>query len=123
MAKAKSPEIKAKIIAAWHEASAKGESRKSFHERLKGTELDITYGGLERWLNPKEGGSTKAHTPVRVEAPVLAAASLDDVEAVYKKNIEALITHLDEQEQQLKGELERVTNDLAKAREKLTKFD
>jgi len=123
MAQAKSPEVKARIIAAWHEALAKGESRKSFHERYKGTDLDITYGGLERWLKKEEGASPKAHTPARVEAPALTVATLDDVEAVYKKNIEALIANLEEQEQQLKGEIERVTNDLARAREKLTKFD
>lgn len=125
MAQAKSPEVKAKIIAAWHEAHAKGETRKSFHERIKGTELEITYGGLERWLNAKTGsvGNTATHTPVRAESPVFSAATLDGVEAAYKKSIEILITNLEEQENQLKAELDRVMNDLIRARDKLTKFD
>jgi hypothetical protein len=127
MAQAKSPEVKARIIAAWREAEAKGETRKSFHERVKGTELEITYGGLERWLNPAKAkivGSTGTHTTVHTESPNFATATtLDDVEAVYKKSIEALITTLEEQEQHLKGELDRVVSDLARAREKLTKFD
>lgn len=126
MAQAKSPEAKAKIIAAWHEAHAKGETRKSFHERIKGTELEISYGGLERWLNPatpKSISSTPTHTPTRTEAPVLNGSTLDDVEASYKKSIEALITNLEKQEHQLKAELDRVTNDLIRARDKLTKFD
>lgn len=116
-----------RIIAAWREAEAKGETRKSFHERIKGTELEITYGGLERWLNPakaKAVGSTGTHTIVHTESSSFATATtLDDVEAVYKKNIEALIATLEEQEQHLKGELDRVLSDLARAREKLTKFD
>ncbi|QDV97110.1 hypothetical protein FFH90_023540 [Pseudomonas sp. ATCC 43928] len=127
MAQAKSPEVKARIIAAWHEASAKGETRKSFHERIKGTELEITYGGLERWLSPpkaKNSGSTEAFTAVHTESSnIITAATLDDVEAAYKKSIETLIANLEEQEHQLKGEIERVMNDLARAREKLTKFD
>jgi len=126
MAQAKSPEVKAKIIAAWHEAHAKGETRKSFHERIKGTELEITYGGLERWLNPatpKSISSTPTHTATRTEAPVFNGSTLDDVEASYKKSIETLITNLEEQENQLKAELDRVTNDLIRARDKLTKFD
>lgn len=125
MAQAKSPEVKAKIIAAWHEAHAKGETRKSFHERIKGTDLEITYGGLERWLNPKKGsvGGTESHTPVRAESPVFAAATLDGVEAAYKKSIEALIANLEKQEQHLQRELARVKTDLHRAREKLTKFD
>ena len=129
MAQAKSPEVKAKIIAAWHEAHAKGETRKSFHERIKGTELEITYGGLERWLNPKTGsvGSAVGHIPASAPAPaqsvVLTAATLDDVEAAYKKSIEALIANLEEQEHQLKSELDRVMNDLIRARDKLTKFE
>ncbi|WP_454840536.1 hypothetical protein [Pseudomonas hormoni] len=125
MAQAKSPELKAKIIAAWHEAEANNESRKSFHERVKGTELEITYGGLNNWLNPKtkNSDSTGSHTPVRKEAPILTGATLDDVEAAYKKSIEALITNLEEQERRLEGELEKVMNDLERAREKLTKFD
>lgn len=127
MAQAKSPELKARIIAAWHEAKANNESRKSFHERIKGTELEITYGGLERWLNPakpKSSGSTEALIAVRTESPsIINAATLDDVEAAYKKSIEMLITNLEEQEHQLKGEIDRVMNDLARAREKLTKFD
>ncbi|MHC8325428.1 hypothetical protein [Pseudomonas sp. LB1P83] len=126
MAQAKSPEVKAKIIAAWHEASANGETRKSFHERVKGTELEITYGGLERWLNPakvKSYVSTGTHTPAQAETPSFTAATLDEVEAAYKKNIETLITKLEEQERQLENELEQVANDLVRAREKLTKFD
>jgi len=126
MAQAKSPEVKARIIAAWQEASAKGETRKSFHERIKGTELEITYGGLERWLNPptaKSVGSTGTHAPVHTEASVLTADTLDDVEAAYKKSIETLIANLEEKEHQLKGEIDRVMNDLHRAREKLTKFD
>lgn len=127
MAKAKSPEIKAKIIAAWRDAEAKGETRKSFHERVKGTELDITYGGLERWLKGADttgSGSTGVSMPVHRESPnVATAATLDDVEAAYKKSIETLIGNLEEQEQHLQAELERVSNDLARAREKLTKFD
>jgi hypothetical protein len=126
MAQAKSPELKARIIAAWHEAKANNESRKSFHERIKGTELEITYGGLERWLNPaapKSISSTPTHTPSRTEAPVLSGSTLDDVEASYKKSIEALITNLEEQEQHLQAELDRVKTDLIRARDKLTKFD
>ncbi len=126
MAQAKSPEVKAKIIAAWHEAQANGETRKSFHERIKGTELEITYGGLERWLNPKKGsvGNTTSHTPANAELPSLVtAATLDDVEAAYKKSIQTLITSLEQQEHELNRELFRVKNDLIKAREKLTKFD
>lgn len=127
MAQAKSPEVKAKIIAAWHEAHAKGETRKSFHERIKGTELDITYGGLERWLkgtDVKSSGSTGTPAKVHAEVPNIAtAATLDDVEAAYKKSIEVLISNLEGQEQQLQAELVRVTNDLSRAREKLTKFD
>lgn len=126
MAQAKSPEVKAKIIAAWHEAHSKGETRKSFHERIKGTELEITYGGLERWLNPatpKSISSAPTHTPAHTEAPIHIGSTLDDVEAAYKKSIEALITNLEKQEHHLKAELERVTNDLIRARDKLTKFD
>ncbi len=126
MAQAKSPELKARIIAAWEEAKANNETRKSFHERIKGTELEITYGGLERWLNPatpKNAGSTPTHTPARIDAPVLSGSTLDDVEAAYKKSIEALITNLEEQEGQLEAELDRVKTDLIRAREKLTKFD
>lgn len=127
MAQAKSPEVKAKIIAAWHEAHAKGETRKSFHERIKGTELDITYGGLERWLKGADATSsvsTGASMPVHTESPNNAtAATLDDVEAAYKKSIATLIANLEEQEQHLKGELDRVVSDLARARDKLTKFD
>lgn len=126
MAQAKSPELKARIIAAWHEAKANNESRKSFHERIKGTELEITYGGLERWLNPatpKSISSTPTHTATRTEAPVFNGSTLDDVEASYKKSIETLITNLEEQENQLKAELDRVMNDLIRARDKLTKFD
>ena len=126
MAQAKSPEVKAKIISAWHDAEAKGESRKSFHERVKGTELEVTYGGLNNWLKPKSSKSfdnTTKHTPTHTAAPILTAATLDDVEAAYKRSIETLITNLEEQEQQLQAELERVTNDLIRARDKLTKFD
>lgn len=123
MAQAKSPELKAKIIAAWHEAEANNESRKSFHERVKGTELEVTYGGLQNWLNPKGVGSTEGRAPTRTQAPVLTAATLDDVEAAYKNSIEALITNLEEQEHQLKAELDRVKTDLIRARDKLTKFD
>lgn len=125
MAQAKSPEVKAKIIAAWHEASAKGETRKSFHERIKGTELEITYGGLERWLNPnpKNSGVRVQSKPDAQATVITTSTTLDDVEASYKKSIETLITTLEEQEQHLQAELERVTNDLVRAREKLTKFD
>lgn len=126
MAQAKSPELKAKIIAAWRDAETKGETRKSFHERVKGTELEITYGGLERWLkgtDAKSSGSTGAPV-VHSDSPnFTVAATLDDVEAAYKKSIETLIASLEEQEQQLHAELERVVSDLARAREKLTKFD
>ncbi|SOQ09176.1 hypothetical protein [Pseudomonas syringae group genomosp. 3] len=125
MAQAKSPELKAKIIAAWHEAEANNESRKSFHERVKGTELEVTYGGLQNWLNPKSSKSfdnTTKHTPAHT-APILTAATLDDVEAAYKRSIETLIASLEEQEQQLQAELESVMNDLIRARDKLTKFD
>jgi len=127
MAQAKPPELKARIIAEWRAASANGETRKSFHERVKGTELEITYGGLERWLNPakaKSSGGAEASTPVHTDLPSIATtATLDDVEAAYKKSVETLITNLEEQEQHLQAELERVTSDLARAREKLTKFD
>ncbi|MGZ0715702.1 hypothetical protein [Pseudomonas palleroniana] len=126
MAQAKSPELKAKIIAEWRKAEANNETRKSFHERIKGTELEITYGGLERWLNPKtkNSDSTGSHAPVHTESPnFTTAATLDDVEAAYKKSIETLIANLEEQEQQLQAELECVVSDLARAREKLTKFD
>ena len=128
MAQAKSPELKAKIIAAWHEAEANKESRKSFHERVKGTELEVTYGGLQNWLYPKTGssGSTARTSPkqAHTESPsIITGATLDDVEAVYKKSIEALITNLEERERRLEGELEKVMNDLERAREKLTKFD
>lgn len=125
MAQAKTPEVKAKIIAEWRKAEANNETRKSFHERIKGTELEITYGGLERWLNPKTKNSgvrvqSKPDAPATV---ITTSTTLDDVEASYKKSIETLITTLEEQEQRLEAELERVTNDLARAREKLTKFD
>ncbi|MDQ0739692.1 hypothetical protein [Pseudomonas sp. W4I3] len=131
MAQAKSPEVKAKIIAAWRDAEAKGETRKSFHERVKGTELEITYGGLERWLNPAKakssgasGATTQALAAMHTDSPnFIAAATLDDVEAAYKKSIETLIANLEEQEQHLQAELERVVSDLGRAREKLTKFD
>ncbi|MGY4815710.1 hypothetical protein ACVNP3_07155 [Pseudomonas chlororaphis subsp. piscium] len=126
MAQAKSPEVKARIIAAWQEAFANGETRKSFHERIKGTELEITYGGLDRWLKgtgSNSSGSTVTRTLAHTEAAILAATTLDDVEATYKRSIEALIGNLEEQEQHLQRELERVASDLARAREKLTKFD
>lgn len=127
MAQAKSPEVKAKIIAEWRKAEANNETRKSFHERIKGTELEITYGGLDRWLKPKSSksiGSTATHAPSHTESPsIITAATLDEVEASYKKSIETLITNLEEQENQLKAELDRVTNDLIRARDKLTKFD
>ncbi|MGB3125753.1 MAG: hypothetical protein WBB95_18215 [Pseudomonas sp.] len=126
MAQAKSPEVKAKIIAEWRKAEANKESRKSFHERIKGTELEITYGGLERWLNPAKAkivGSTPTHTPAHTEAPIHIGSTLDDVEAAYKKSIESLITNLEEQEQHLQAELDRVKTDLIRARDKLTKFD
>ena len=54
---------------------------------------------------------------------ITTAATLDDVEAAYKKSIETLIASLEEQERRLEGELEKVMNDLERAREKLTKFD
>ncbi|MFK3605620.1 hypothetical protein A7D21_30425 [Pseudomonas sp. AP19] len=127
MAQAKSPEVKAKIIAEWRKAEANKESRKSFHERIKGTELEITYGGLDRWLKPKSSksiGSTATHTPAQTESPrIVTASTLDEVEASYKKSIETLITNLEEQEQHLQVELDRVKTDLIKARDKLTKFD
>lgn len=61
--------------------------------------------------------------PALVHQSTITAATLDDVEAAYKRSIEALITNLEEQEHQLKAEIDRVMNDLARAREKLTKFD
>lgn len=75
---------------------------------------------------PKTGsvGSTGSHKPVHTDSPsITTAATLDDVEAAYKKSIETLIASLEEQERRLEGELEKVINDLERAREKLTKFD
>lgn len=57
MARAKSEQTKHAILQAWADAQANGETRTGFHERIKGTELDITYGGLQRWLNAGEEGA------------------------------------------------------------------
>ncbi|WP_223508752.1 hypothetical protein [Pseudomonas sp. BF-RE-29] len=63
-------------------------------------------------------------TPIVSKTPAPAApTSLADVEAAYKSGINSLIATLEKREQELSQELEVVMNDLAKAREKLTKFD
>lgn len=77
-------------------------------------------------MNPAKATSsvtTEAFTASRTESPnITISTTLDDVEAAYKKSIETLIANLEEQEQQLNAELDRVVSDLARAREKLTKF-
>ena len=73
MARAKSEETKQAILQAWAHAQANGETRTAFHERIKGTDLDITYGGLQRWLNADE----ESAAPTRSDPRSSPVGSLD----------------------------------------------
>ncbi|MEE4921696.1 hypothetical protein V2K54_04525 [Pseudomonas alliivorans] len=74
----------------------------------------------------EKGGTVQRESPnaPRIITPnITAVTTLDDVEAAYKATIENLITSLEQREAQLKGEMDRVVCDLARARDKLTKLD
>jgi len=78
-----------------------------------------SYQTLKGWLDTAGETATAKQAIPASSAPT----SLADVEAVYKANIQSVITTLEKREQELSSELESVKSDLRKAREKLTQFD
>lgn len=85
MAQAKTPEIKAAILQAWQDAQNEGITRTAFHERIKGTDLEITYGGLDRWLKEiKHTSGVDAAKPARSPSGSKSAlAFVQEFEAQY----------------------------------------
>lgn len=122
------------ILEAWKECErqAGGEGKgnmsafaNSYRGEYNGQPFKTNISSLRNYLGLIDRSKTRVSSTPNAPSTISYGnpATLDDVEAAYKLSITTLITNLEEQEQELSRELERVKTDLDKARERLTKFD